>query len=275
MYIIVLEQYTSMLLQSKAVGGASDSPEAVSVPSYPMYVAKYDYESRTHNDTSLRRGDKVCIVNKDDESWWLARSPDTGRKAYIPSNYLVELRDPVYTALRDFKPKKARELSFKRGEELVVVHTGNGQWWFAHSRASGKEGYVPWSYLAEPSYPIYAARYDYVSFTHADLSFRKNDQLCVIYVDNEDWWFSRSMETGKEGFVPSNYLTKVTYPIYAAMYDYKSRTGDDLGFEKSDLLCIVNADNKEWWVARSKETGKEGYIPCNYVAKVNSLNIFK
>ena len=269
-----------MLLQSKtaapAVGGAGDDPVAIPVvPSYPIYVAKYDYESQTHKDTSLRRGDKLCIVNKDDEDWWLARSPDTGREGYIPSNYVAELSNPVYTALYDFQSRKGSELSFKEGNKLLIVHTGNGQWWFARSQNDGKEGYVPWNYLIEPTYPIYAAKYDYVSCTDADLSFQKSDQLCIIYADDKDWSFARSMENGKEGFIPSNYVTEVTHPIYAAMYDYRSRTDDDLGFQKSDLLCIVNADDKDWWFARSKETGKEGYIPSNYVAKVNSLNIHK
>ena len=268
-----------MLLQSKtltlAVGGRVDTFEAVSVPSYPMYIAKYDYESNTHNDSSFRRGDKLCIVEKTDDDWWLACSPETGREGYIPSNHVVELNNPVYTALYDFQSQKEGQLSFKEDDKLLIVHTGDGQWWFARSQASGKEGYVPWNYLAEPTYPIYAAKYDYVSCTDADLSFKRNDQLCIIYADDEDWWFARCMETGEEGFIPSNYITEVTLPIYAAMFDYRSRTDNDLGFEKSDLLCIVSADDKDWWIARSKETGKEGYIPSNYVAKVNSLNVHK
>ena len=59
------------------------------------------------------------------------------------------------------------------------------------------------------------------------------------------------------------------------MYDYDALTSNDLGFRKSELLYIINTDDRDWWLARSKDTGKEGYIPSNYVAKVNNLNKHK
>ena len=238
-------------------------------------MAKFDYESHTSNEMSLNRGEKLCITNTDDENWWYACSPDTGKEGYIPSNYLAELDNPVYTALYDYKSKEEDELGFSKRDKLHVIHTGNGEWWFVRSCDTRKEGFVPWNYLTQPTYPIYAAMYDYVSCSDSDLSFKQSDQLCIIDDGDRDWWFARSMETGEEGFVPSNHLTEVIYPIYAAMYDYQSRTDDDLSFEKSDLLCILSADDKDWWLARSKDTGREGYVPSNYVAKVDSLNIHK
>lgn len=62
------------------------------------------------------------------------------------------------------------------------------------------------------------------------------------------------------------------YPIYVGKYDYDSRTDDDLSFKKSDLLYIISTDEGDWWFARSKDTGREGYIPSNYVAAWKSLD---
>ena len=62
------------------------------------------------------------------------------------------------------------------------------------------------------------------------------------------------------------------YPLYVAKYGYSSRTDDDLGFEKGDLLYIINRDDEGWWFARAKLTGQEGYIPNNYVAEHKSLD---
>ena len=39
-----------------------------------------------------------------------------------------------------------------------------------------------------------------------------------------------------------------------------------------DLLYIISTDEGDWWFARSKNTGKEGYIPSNYVAEWKSLD---
>ena len=62
------------------------------------------------------------------------------------------------------------------------------------------------------------------------------------------------------------------YPLFVGKYDYASRTNDDLSFKKGDLLYIINTDEGDWWYARSKHTGQEGYIPNNYVAEHKSLD---
>ncbi|CAF0910501.1 unnamed protein product [Didymodactylos carnosus] len=57
---------------------------------------------------------------------------------------------------------------------------------------------------------------------------------------------------------------------YIALFDYDARTSEDLTIRKNDLLEIICKRNNAWWKARS-ETGKEGYIPSNHVAKRDSL----
>ena len=39
-----------------------------------------------------------------------------------------------------------------------------------------------------------------------------------------------------------------------------------------DHLYIISTEEGDWWFARSKNTGKEGYIPSNYVAEYRSLD---
>uniref|UniRef100_A0A8C8XEB1 Tyrosine-protein kinase n=1 Tax=Panthera leo TaxID=9689 RepID=A0A8C8XEB1_PANLE len=55
-----------------------------------------------------------------------------------------------------------------------------------------------------------------------------------------------------------------------ALYDYKAIHHEDLSFQKGDKMVILE-ESGEWWRARSLATGKEGYIPSNYVARVDSL----
>lgn len=37
------------------------------------------------------------------------------------------------------------------------------------------------------------------------------------------------------------------------------------------LHCILLPLQGDWWLARSKKTRQEGYIPSNYVAKLKSI----
>nr|XP_020663515.1 tyrosine-protein kinase HCK [Pogona vitticeps]XP_020663516.1 tyrosine-protein kinase HCK [Pogona vitticeps] len=58
--------------------------------------------------------------------------------------------------------------------------------------------------------------------------------------------------------------------IVLALYDYEAIHREDLSFQKGECLKILE-DSGEWWRAESLTTGQEGYIPSNYVARVNSL----
>lgn len=72
--------------------------------------------------------------------------------------------------------------------------------------------------------------------------------------------------------VPNKPVDKPGLTIYVGKYDYESRTDDDLSFKKGDLMYIISTDEGDWWFAQSKDTGKEGYIPSNYVAEWKSLD---
>lgn len=54
-----------------------------------LFVALYDYEARTEDDLSFRKGEKFQIINSAEGDWWDARSLTTGGTGYIPSNYVA------------------------------------------------------------------------------------------------------------------------------------------------------------------------------------------
>jgi hypothetical protein len=58
----------------------------------------------------------------------------------------------------------------------------------------------------------------------------------------------------------------VNYPVFVAKYDYRDDDVHVLSFRGGDLLYVIGMDGN-WWFARSKDTGREGYIPSNYVAE--------
>lgn len=60
--------------------------------------------------------------------------------------------------------------------------------------------------------------------------------------------------------------------VFVALYDYDARTTEDLNFSKGERLQVIDNSDGDWWFARSLKTGREGYIPCNYVAAERSLD---
>ena len=57
-------------------------------PNAKLVVALYNYEARTEDDLSFQKGDHL-EVRDDNGDWWYARDRKTGRKGYIPCNYVA------------------------------------------------------------------------------------------------------------------------------------------------------------------------------------------
>ncbi|XP_012677753.1 tyrosine-protein kinase Lck [Clupea harengus] len=82
-----------------------------------------------------------------------------------------------------------------------------------------------------------------------------------------------NMYEGQSGF-PTQY-TPPTSPLpdnlVVALYNYEPNHSDDLGFEKGDKLKLIHRDDPEWFMAESLITGQRGYVPHNFVAKLNTV----
>jgi hypothetical protein len=53
--------------------------------------------------------------------------------------------------------------------------------------------------------------------------------------------------------------------LYVARFAYQKRTLEDLSIQKGELLYILDCSDKDWWVARSKDSGEEGYVPSRCI----------
>ncbi|XP_025036885.1 tyrosine-protein kinase Blk isoform X3 [Pelodiscus sinensis] len=62
--------------------------------------------------------------------------------------------------------------------------------------------------------------------------------------------------------------------IVIALYEFTSTSDRDLELVKGEKLQILNRDG-DWWLAESLTTGRKGYIPSNFVARVDTLEMEK
>ncbi|XP_012879706.1 PREDICTED: tyrosine-protein kinase Blk isoform X2 [Dipodomys ordii] len=59
-----------------------------------------------------------------------------------------------------------------------------------------------------------------------------------------------------------------------ALYDYEGVNDRDLQMVKGEKLQVLK-ETGEWWLAKSLVTGREGLVPSNFVAAVESLEVEK
>ena len=67
---------------------SSDTPQAQP----KIFVALYDYDARTAEDLSFRKGEHLEIQTDTEGDWWYAKSRTTKLEGYIPSNYVAKLK---------------------------------------------------------------------------------------------------------------------------------------------------------------------------------------
>ena len=73
----------------------------------------------------------------------------------------------------------------------------------------------------------------------------------------------------KLGINPQN-ASHVEPRLFVAKYNYASSITDDLNFKKGDLLYVIDTNDGDWWFARAKQSGQEGYVPSNFVVELDT-----
>jgi len=57
-----------------------------------IFVALYDYDARTNEDLSFKKGEHLEVINDTQGDWWFAKSKATKQEGYVPSNYVAKLK---------------------------------------------------------------------------------------------------------------------------------------------------------------------------------------
>lgn len=114
------------------------------------------------------------------------------------------------------------------------------------------------------------------SHAGANDTVKKGENIDVKDINAEI--IEHSQTQGSNRYVPEPPTSPVPHTptvlrlTYIALYDYDARTQEDLSFKKGEILEVNKEDlENDWWRARSRETGVEGFIPSNYVAPQLSL----
>jgi hypothetical protein len=58
------------------------------------------------------------------------------------------MKGPTFVARFKYIARTAEDLSFEKGERMMVIGGLEGDWWMARSLVTGVEGYIPRNYVA-------------------------------------------------------------------------------------------------------------------------------
>ena len=51
-------------------------------------VAMYDYQAQRSDELSMKRGDVVTVLYRDNDNWWMGENAE-GKQGFFPANYVA------------------------------------------------------------------------------------------------------------------------------------------------------------------------------------------
>ncbi|XP_040919767.1 tyrosine-protein kinase Blk [Toxotes jaculatrix] len=99
---------------------------------------------------------------------------------------------------------------------------------------------------------VFVAQHDFKANNDNELPFKKGDKLKVLQ-ENGEWWLARSLLTGQEGLIPSNYVAR------ADMLGMEKWFFKDLSRRETERLLLAPGNKPGAFLVRESETCKGSF----------------
>ncbi|XP_022081121.1 uncharacterized protein LOC110973912 isoform X4 [Acanthaster planci] len=269
-------------------------------------IALYPFKAQTHKELSFGKGDIIYLLRKIDKNWF--EGEHHGHAGIFPSSYVE-----VVTSLEDAKRAqihgpglegKARakyrfngetqmELSFNKGEYIVLIKKVDANWWEGYigdrkgifpaayvevlreptgvtSSPSGKSQattshtpYQPSSQQMTQSSPKHQQRLQAAPSSQAGRSSLGSSGSQGSYGSSQ-----REPERYFEEHAPKPSRTlAAAQDLYVASFAYMPQNEDEIELQEGDLVNVLEKCDDGWFVGMSERTGMFGTFPGNYVYK--------
>ncbi|BFZ06131.1 hypothetical protein BsWGS_09170 [Bradybaena similaris] len=262
-------------------------------------VAKYDYNAENSQELSMRKGERLLLVD-DTKDWWKVRSPETGREGFVPSNFVKVIKPKasfIATILKKHGGRKKSEPS-----KPLPPHSNpllnNGTRTICSRTNGNTTSNAPQTIQLRECIPA-CAKYFYTADRVDEISLSKGERIIVIEKSSDGWWRGRK-DDGSVGWFPSNYVEESSSSggssnqdnnllyftaaeaksqsspshssadIVLALYPFTGKNYGELSCEKGERLEVVMSEPDSEWLSVRNSRGETGVIPANYVTPATS-----
>ncbi|KAG1755728.1 hypothetical protein EDB19DRAFT_1891950 [Suillus lakei] len=117
---------------------------------------------------------------------------------------------------------------------------------------------------------VLKASYDYEPQSEDELAITENQIVLLLERTDDDWWKVKikgetQEEDSPSGLVPAAYVEQAEHTsLVRAIYDYDSAASGELSIKEDEILMVFDRE-EDWILVQSKEGGKAGFVPGNYV----------
>lgn len=123
---------------------------------------------------------------------------------------------------------------------------------------------------------VLKASYDYEPQSEDELAITENQIVLLLERTDDDWWKVKIKGESQEedspfGLVPAAYVEQAEHTsLVRAIYDYDSAAPGELSIKEDEVLMVFDRE-EDWILVQSKEGGKAGFVPGNYVEETTGV----
>lgn len=262
--------------------GGINQPPGTSSEAY--VIAKYDYQSQGPQELSIRKGDRLRLLD-DSRNWWTVLNADN-ETGFVPSNYVKREKQSLFDSIRknirvNSKSKKPSLLQTNQSptSEPLISKTSLGdinnflqatEQIFPHKRPNSS------NIINNNSININNNNSDNSSFSHRQQEQPQShsDILARELGPN----FNCSMMVNSEANSTNNHdllnlnqndaqsiSSNLNRSMAVVKYNYKSQQTDELSLTKGAKISVLEKSDDGWW--KGELDGETGWFPSNYVVE--------
>jgi hypothetical protein len=173
-----------------------------------------------------------------------------------PSNTRPQSSTTIAVALYDFKATRSDQLSFNKGDKIVITEKRESGWW--RGELNGVSGLVPSNYIKEELSPQNSSAQNL-----RREEFKETQRSSLV---NSGTSTSTSGYTSVGTTSPSASLGEVV----VAQFNYTPSGPGQLALKRGDQIVVLEKPHNGWW--RGECNGNVGIFPSNYVKPITEIN---
>lgn len=284
-----------MVGSSFASNNGPASPAAGQAESY--VIAKYDYDSQGPQELSIRKGDRLLLLD-DSRHWWRVLNSNN-LTGFVPSNYVKREKQSLFDSIRrgiraNTKPKKSSNHQTSINDQsptcpLIPKDPNNDLTSISpiHEHQRHISSKKPYDSKASDNTELHKSDQSNGKRqqSHGDILVRElGPSFSLAHVptypkpgDSNN----NNANNGRGDLLnfkndPANeaddlLLKSLTSTTATVKYNYKSQQPDELALIKGSKIVVLEKSEDGWW--KGNLDGQVGWFPSNYVVEQSHLDL--
>lgn len=241
-------------------------------------IAKYDYQSQGHQELSIKKGDRLLLID-DSRHWWKVLNSEN-LTGFVPSNYVKREKQSLFDSIRrgirvNTKSKKSflnntnqspssSPLIPKSSLNDITTVTPTHEQNFSfkqpyNNNSSDKSSFSNINNQPQSHSDILVRELGPNLSGSAPIGNGSNSSQNNLSNDRNLLSFQQHDNTS------SDLMQNLDNSIAIVKYNYKSQQPDELSLTKGARLAVLEKSDDGWW--KGELEGQIGWFPSNYVTE--------